>query len=154
MPDRSHSCCIWACNCAATGLTIGLIRKWEPKSHAILGAGYFRDVTSASDIFDQVDMTGFDGDLFASCDFDLSPAAESDHVLAAWSGVPIGNRTGQSTMKLGSSNREHLEDIASELHFDLFGVRLVIWASVQTSHHHWFASLSQHHAVPGEWPAR
>ena len=132
------------------GLVIGLIRKWKPERHAILGASYFCDVTFAADIFDQVDMPGLDGDLFALRDFDLPPAAERDHVLAAWSSVPIGNRTGQSTMKLGSSDWEHLEDIASELHLDLFGVRLTIWAGVETSHHHRFAVLSKHH-VPGEW---
>ena len=43
-------------NCVAIRLTIGLIRKWEPKGHAIFGAGYFCDVTFAADIFDQVDM--------------------------------------------------------------------------------------------------
>jgi hypothetical protein len=135
---------------SGSGLTIGLIRKWEPKSYAIFGASYFRDVTFAADIFDQVDMPGFDVDLFASGDFNLSPAAERDHVLAAWSGVPIGNRTGQSTMKLGSSNREHLEHIASELRFDLFGVSLIVWAGVQTSHCHRFVGLSEHHAMPSE----
>jgi hypothetical protein len=48
-------------------------------------------MTFTGDVFDQVDMPGFDGNLLASHYFDLSPAAERDHVLAAWSSVPIGN---------------------------------------------------------------
>ena len=75
---------------AAIELMTRLIHERQPERHAILRASDFRDVTLAGDVFDQVDMAGFDGDLFASCDFDLSAAGKRDHVLAAWSGVPIG----------------------------------------------------------------
>src|SRR6266436_6017184 len=100
------------------------------EGHPILRAGNSCDVTFASRVLDKFDVARLDGDLFSSLNFELSPAAERDHVPATWATMPIGNVAGRSPMEFGPCDLHHLESLtrtsARELHLYLFGVRLIV----------------------------
>src|SRR5437879_6121752 len=85
----------------ATSLSTGLICEWESEGHPILSAYASRDMTLAGRVFDKIDVPRLERDLFSSRNFNLSSAAERDHVLATWATMPIGNRTGRSPTELG-----------------------------------------------------
>src|SRR5712691_10422885 len=108
-------------------LSTGLIREGELEGHPILRAHHFRDVTFARRVFDKVDIPRPDGDLFPSRNFELSPAAQRDHVLAAWGPMPIGKVTTRRPMELGPGDLHHLEDLSRvtrvELQFYFVGMR-------------------------------
>lgn len=115
---------------AKPDLAIGLICERELEGYPILGALDSRNVAFPSDVFDEVDVPGPNGDLFSSRDFDLSLTAQRDHVLTTWGAMPIGNTTGRTPMELGRGDLLHLGDLVRgpslELHFHLFGMRLIV----------------------------
>jgi len=135
-------------------LSTGLIREGELEGHPILSAHYFRDVTFASRVFDEVDGPRPDRDLLSSRNFDLSPAAQRDHILAAWGSMPVLDTTARRSMKLSSGNLRHPGDLSRaawcELQFYLFGMRLIIWTRVESSHEYRLVCLSHNHARLGE----
>jgi len=111
-------------------------------------------VTFARRVFDKVDVTRPDGDLSASRNFDLSPAAQRDHVLAAWGAMPIVNTTTRRPMEFGPSDLHHLGNLSraarGELQFYFFGMRLIVWTRVEASHERKLVCLSHNHARLGE----
>jgi hypothetical protein len=135
-------------------LSTGLIREGELEGHSILRAYHFRDVTFASRVFNKVDVPRPDRDLFSTGNFDLSPAAQRDHVLAAWGAMPIVNTTTRQPMELGPGDLHHLENLSraarGELQFYFFGMRLIVWTRVDASHECRLVCLSQNHARLGE----
>src|ERR1700680_4826057 len=62
--------------------------------HAVFIADRSGDVTFAGEVFGQLDAAWPDLKLFSSHQLDLAMAAERDHVLAAWSRVPVGHSSG------------------------------------------------------------
>ena len=100
------------------------------EGHPILRAGNSRDVTFAGCVLDELDVPRLNGDLFPSLNFELSPAAQRNHVPATWATMPIGNVAGRSPMEFGPCDLHHLEGLtgtsACELHLYLFGVRLIV----------------------------
>jgi hypothetical protein len=135
-------------------LSTGLIREGELEGHPIVRAHHSRDVTFARRVFDKVDVTRPDGDLSASRNFDLSPAAQRDHVLAAWGAMPIVNTTTRRPMEFGPSDLHHLGNLSraarGELQFYFFGMRLIVWTRVEPSHERKLVCLSHNHARLGE----
>ena len=125
-------------NYLATSLSTGLIRERELEGHAILRAHNFRDVIFASSIFDKINVPRPDGNLFPSRNFDLSPAAQRDHMSAAWGAMPIVNTTTRRSMERGPSDLQHLGDFSraagSELQFCFFGMRLIVRTRVEPCH--------------------
>jgi hypothetical protein len=111
-------------------------------------------VTLASCVFDKVDGPRPDGDFLSSRNFDLSPAAQRNHVLAAWCTMPIVNTATRRPMELGAGDLRHLADLGraavAELQFYFFGMRLIVRACVEPSHEYGFVCLSHNHARLGE----
>src|SRR5215467_3188075 len=109
-------------------------------------------MTFAARVLDQVDIPGSDADLFPSRYFQLCLAAKRNHVLAAWSGVPILDRAGLSAMQLRSGNAHqfrHLVWVAyREFSFDFFSVRLAIRPRVEPHHHDRLVLLNPTHFSP------
>src|SRR6202011_4038902 len=89
-----------------------LIREGKLKRHAILRAHHFRDVTFASRVFDKVDVPRPHGDLLASRNFDLSVAAQRNHVLPTWGAMPIVNTATRRPMEFGPGDLHHLGDFS------------------------------------------
>jgi hypothetical protein len=106
-------------------------------------------VTFASRVFDKVDVPRPDGDLFSSRNFDLSPAAQRDHVLAAWGAMPIVNTTTGRPMELGPGDLHHLGNLSGvaggELQFYFFGMRLIVWTREDPGHEYSLVCLSHYH---------
>jgi len=108
-------------------------------------------MTLASGVFDKVDMPRLQGNLFSSCNFNLSPAAECDHVLATRRSVPIGKTARRTAAKLGPGDLRHLEGIVRlprrKLQLYLFGVSLIVRPRVEPRHEDGFVGLSSHYAM-------
>jgi len=111
-------------------------------------------MTFAGGVFDKVDVSRLKGDLLSARNFNLSSAAERDHVLAAWAYVPIGDRAGRSPAELGPGDWHHFENLTRvpvpELHLYLFGMRLLVRTRIEPSHEYGFVSLSVNHAMRSE----
>jgi len=135
-------------------LSTGLIRKGELKSHSILRAYRFRDVTFAGCVFDKVDGPRPDGDFLSLRNFDLPPAAQRNHVLSARGTMPIVNTATRRPMKLGAGDLRHPGNLGraagGELQFYFFGMRLIVRARVEPSHKYGLVCLSHNHARLGE----
>src|ERR1700674_3182230 len=135
-------------------LSARLIREGKLEGHSILGAHHFRDVTFASRIFDQVDVPRPYGDLFSSRNFKLSPAAQCDHVLAAWGAMPIVDTTTRRPMEFGPGDLHHLGNLSraagGELQFYFFGMRLIVWTREEPGHEYRLVCLSKYHTRFGE----
>src|ERR1700730_8884343 len=150
--EGNSSAAVWQ-YCSRPVLSTGLIREGELDGHPILRARHSRDVAFASGVFDKVDVPRPNGDLFSSRNFDLSPAAQRDHVLSAWGAMPIVNTATCRPMELGACDRHHLRDLrrtaGGELQFDFFGMRLIVRTCVEPSHEYGLVCLSHNHARLG-----
>ncbi len=126
-----------------------LIRQRKLKRYSILRAHNLRNVAFARRVFDKVDVPRPHGYLFPSRNFDLSMAAQRDHVLPARRTMPIVHAPARCPMELGAHDRHHFGDLrgiaGSELQFDLFGMRLIVRTRVEVSDHQRLVSLSENY---------
>jgi hypothetical protein len=81
-------------------LSARLIRQRKLKRHSILRAHNFRNVAFARRVFDKVDVPRSHGYLFPSRNFDLSMAAQRDHVLPARRTMPVVDAAARCPMEL------------------------------------------------------
>jgi hypothetical protein len=130
-------------------LSARLIRQRKLKRYSILGAHNFRNVAFARRVFDKVDVPRPHGNLFPSRYFDLSMAAQRDHVLPTRRTMPIVYAPARCPMELGARDRHHFGNLrgiaGSELQFDLFGMRLIVRTRVEVSDYQRLVSLSENY---------
>ena len=99
-------------------------------------------------------LPGPTGIFFPPGDFELSVAAERNHILAAWSAMPVFHVASGRTVKFGAVDRKQLGYLGGtagcELQFHFFGMCLIVRACEEPGHEYGFVCLSQHHAILGE----
>src|SRR6266581_7495411 len=119
-----------------------LVDKWDRNRDAVFRTEVSCDVPFAGRIFDQIDVAWSGWDLLASGNLEFSLAAEGDHKLASWTGVPLVCAARGSAAELHASRLDHLGRVAVEFHLNLFGVTQAIRPRVDARHHDRFAPLS------------
>jgi len=127
-------------------LSGGQIRNGKLEGYAFLRSRDSGDMALTRSVFDQFDVAWSNGDLFPTGHFKFAVTAQSNDVLASWSGVPIADSTGRCAMQLSSGCRHHLEDIVavsrSKFGLYLFSMGLAVRPGVKPGYEHPFVFLS------------
>src|SRR5207249_1239529 len=127
-------------------LSRGLIGKGKLERYPLLGSRDSGAVALAGRVFDQLDVSWSNGDLFTTRHFELAVAAQRNHVLAARRSMPVAHSTCRCTVQFGSRCRYHFEDVVTiawgKLGLNLFGMRLPVRPSIEVRYDHTFVFLN------------